>query len=266
MASAKKSGSAVVPRRDQLPADPGGFEQDSRRGFEGAQSRSDFAIPFIVILQSLSPQVDGENKIPGAKPGMFYNTVTGELSEELVVIPCRYTRTFVEWVPRDAGGGFRGERDHTFEGEYDRLRDPATGKAKLPNGNEIADTRNFYVLVEDQDTGALSPAVISMGSTQIKKARNWNTFMQTKTMPGKNGQFVPAMFASRFRLTTKMESNKKGKWYGWVYEWIGFVNSPQEISYQQGKAFSETVAAGKVTVDRTQTEVHDTTGGESDEL
>jgi hypothetical protein len=260
-----KNGGAVAHKADKLPAAPGDFEQDSRRGFEGAKSRSDFAIPFVVILQSLSPQVDGENKIQGAKPGMFYNTVTGELSSELTVIPCRYTRTFVEWVPRNAGGGFRGERDHTFEAEYDRLRDPATGKAKLPGGNEIADTRNFYVLVEAEN-GALSPAVISMGSTQIKKARNWNTFMQTKTMPGKVGQFVPAMFASRFRLTTKMESNKKGKWYGWGYEWLGFINSPAEIAYQSGKVLSETVASGNVSVDRTQTEVHETSGAESDDL
>ncbi len=54
-------------------------------GFEGTSSR-DYAIPFISLLQSLSPQVDKDDAkyVEGAEVGMFYNSASGELLEELL--------------------------------------------------------------------------------------------------------------------------------------------------------------------------------------
>jgi hypothetical protein len=251
----------VAVKAGTMPANPGAFAGQQASGFEDAR-RENYALPFITILQSLSPQVaDG---LEGAKPGRFLNTVTQEIADELIVIPCRYTNTIVEWVPRDAGGGFRGEAPYMErKEEFEQARDPKTGKAKLANGNELADTHNFYVLVEDQETGAVSPAIISMGSTQIKKARTWLSFMRMKTMPGANGSmFVPAMYASRFKLTTRQESNSKGKWFGWAYEWLGFMASPEVPAYQQAITFSESVKQGNVKVDRSQLE---TPGAETEQ-
>ena len=68
------------------------FEADSGAGFEGADSQS-FAIPYLIILQSNSPQVDEDDGkyIKGAKVGMFLNTVTGEIfdgKEGVNLVPC----------------------------------------------------------------------------------------------------------------------------------------------------------------------------------
>ncbi len=51
---------------------PDHFEADAGMGMEGTTVES-FAIPFLLVLQSLSPQVDeaGGTAIEGARPGMF---------------------------------------------------------------------------------------------------------------------------------------------------------------------------------------------------
>src|SRR4051812_47524770 len=56
------------------------YEADANAGLEGAKA-TDFAIPFIVVLQKGSPQVDEQSgqAIEGARQGMLYNTVTGRL-------------------------------------------------------------------------------------------------------------------------------------------------------------------------------------------
>ena len=55
------------------------FGDDLQKGFEN-MTQEDMALPFVRILGQLSPQVtEGDAKyIEGAKPGMIYNTVTGE--------------------------------------------------------------------------------------------------------------------------------------------------------------------------------------------
>ena len=82
---------------------------DQGAGFEDT-SGSDLSVPFLGILQSNSPQV--EDKDPtGSEPGMLFNTVTRELvsSEDGVVfLPCHKETAYVEWVPRNKGGGFVG--------------------------------------------------------------------------------------------------------------------------------------------------------------
>lgn len=260
----KQTGQDVAVQTNKLPANPQAFQGQQASGFEDAR-RENYALPFITILQSLSPAVQ-EGK-DGARAGRIINTVTGDISDSLTVIPCRYTNTIVEWVPRDKGGGFRGEAPYRDRAaEFEKRRDPRTGKAVLENGNELADTHNFYVLVEDEN-GNVIPAIISMGSTQIKKARNWLSFMRMKTMPGTDGTFfVPAMYASRFKLSTKQESNSKGKWHGWNYEWLGFMNSPDAPQYQQAITFSDSVKQGAVKVDRSQLEQPGGETAESDEL
>ena len=54
--------------------------------------------------------------------------------------------------------------------------------------------------------------IINMGSTQLKKGRNWNPNIM-KALPGGH----PATFYARaFRFTTVPESNDKGNWFGWA--------------------------------------------------
>ena len=191
------------------------YEDDIGSGFEDAD-RDSYAIPMINILQKLSPQVDEAEgaHIPGAKPGMMFNNVTNELysnEEGLLVVPCAYKRSFIEWKPRETGGGFVGE--HSVA-EAAVMLESCTRNDKnqdvLPNGNILADTRTHYVLRVLKD-GSFEPAVIAMSSTQLKKSRKWMSRMKNLKMHRADGSaFTPAMHAHMWKFTTVPESNDKG--------------------------------------------------------
>ncbi len=224
---------------------------DAGAGLESAKSRDDFAIPFVSVLQSLSPQLDptSPDYLEDARAGMIYNSVTKTVSDSVRVIVGYYNRTFIEWVPRTAGGGFRGESTERQE-EYDKLRDPTTGKAKLHSGNELADTRNFYVLTLSPN-GSIAPAMISMGSTQIKRAKLWVANLRTP-YPKRDGSgvFVPPAWAHLWKLTSVPESNAKGRWFSWRIEREGFVQ--EAALYGAGSAFRAQIGSGLIAVDRSQ--------------
>lgn len=220
------------------------FIDSAGSGFEEADA-SAYAIPFIQILQSGSPQCkksDGAY-IKGAEEGMLYNTVTQELysgETGIRVIPCHYSNRFIEWKTRESGGGFVAEHmPHTTPPttKDDKNRDI------LPNGNALVDTRNHYVLLV-KDDGTVEPALITMSSTQLKKSRNWMSKMQgIKIKHPTTGQFVQAPMASRiYRLTTVPESNDKGSWFGYKTELDAVVEDPAQ--YKAAQEFAAAVKSG----------------------
>ena len=96
---------------NSLPAtmDASMLAADAGLGRE-SMSITDMALPYLLILQSLSPQVkkSSPQRVDGAEEGDIFNTVTQELfaSEDGInVIPCAFQKAWVEWAPRDSGGG-----------------------------------------------------------------------------------------------------------------------------------------------------------------
>ena len=92
-------------------------------------SNDDVTIPRLAIIQSGSPQrkKKDEKYIEGSDEGMIFNTVTNELyKDSLEVIPCGYRKTYVEWVPREKGGGLVAVHDMKPEGT---TTDPKTRKS-----------------------------------------------------------------------------------------------------------------------------------------
>jgi hypothetical protein len=80
------------------------FEADAHDGMENITS-DDVALPFLKVLAQLSPELE---TIDGAKAGMIYNTVTGDLydgQKGIMVVPCHYERKYIEWHPRGSGNG-----------------------------------------------------------------------------------------------------------------------------------------------------------------
>lgn len=207
-------------------------------GLENA-GRDDFAIPFLQILQKLSPQVEKRDPsyIKGAEHGMILNTATGELvpgDEGVLVIPCFYRRAFVAWVLREKGGGFKGEYQPEDPIVRTTRRD-GRGREMLPQSDiHLVDTRIFGLLVVTG--GAPSPAILTMASTQLKKAKKWCTQMsaqqQEEARSGVPGGYP--IFAHAYRLGTTGESNDKGDWDGWVIQHEGLLHEaiPGEMGQQ----------------------------------
>ena len=76
------------------------FEADSGSGFEGVTT-DDLQIPFIRLIQALSPQVDknDSNFIAGSGAGDIFNTVTKQHwdgDEGLIVLPSYFQMKLLE--------------------------------------------------------------------------------------------------------------------------------------------------------------------------
>ena len=183
----------------------------------------DTAIPFLRLLQSNSPEVMRGNakQVEGAQAGMFLNIASGALYEDeggILVVPVAFMRSYTEWRPRGAdgnsGGGFVA--DYGTDGSLlTTTQRNDKNKNILPNGNELTEAGLYYLLVLDPESGTAERAALSLSSTQLKKARKWNSLIQAVTVPRPTGGvFTPAMYYMTYRLTTRPEQNAKGSWFG----------------------------------------------------
>jgi len=214
---------------------------------EGASfDSSEMQIPFIRVLQALSPQLNKKKPeyIEGAEQGDMFNTVTNQFwsgEEGIIVVPCYQSTKYLEFIPRDSGGGFQGE----LAANDPLLQQTQRSGAKeiLPNGNELVKSDQNFCLVVDSD-GSYQPAVVDMKSTQLKVSRRWKTqiAMQKINHP-KKGMITPANFTTKWKLTTTEESNDQGSWNNYQLENPGLANMEIMLA---GKAFRESIMAGEV--------------------
>ncbi len=230
-----------------------GAEMAAMAGQGQATNAEDFAIPFLVILQSLSPQTK-KNKpefIEEAEEGNVINTVTSELFDGdvgITVLPVAFMRVYLEWKPRDAGGGLQGihQREEGIQLEQTCSRDEK-GNYVLPNGNILKNTSQHYVLLVCGDK--VEPALIAMTSTQLKHSRKWNTNIGKVKATGPDGkEFSVPSFGCKWLLKTVAESNAQGDWFGWQIEKVGVLNDNEVPLLRAGKEFHEQISAGAVKV------------------
>ena len=235
------------------------FAADAGMGMEGADKDS-FAIPFLALLQGLSPQLE---TVDAAKPGLFINTITDEVFKEALVVPCAYQRRYLRWAPREAGGGYKGEYSpiDVETGKILGVEKNAEGQLTL-EGDQLKDTRNHFVLVQSA-TGAWQPALLSLSSTQIKKSKRWMSLIQGVEMRTPEGKpFNPPSFSHVYRLKSVKEENSKGSWWGIE---VSVVEPVQDAElYARAKDFNKQVAAGEVKVQEPISEHTAEAGGGDD--
>jgi len=244
----------------------GEFEDFAGLGMDQV-STDDMSIPFLRVLAQLSPQVNKRDGayVQGAEAGMIYDTVANEVfdgEQGVLVVPCYYSRRYVEWKPREKGGGYvnsYGANDPIVNTTY---RDDR-GNDVLPNGNLLSNTAQFFLLRLDE-SGIPQRCLLTMTSTQLKKARKWVTQMQSRTAMGKNGLYTLPMMSQVYRLRTVEERNDKGSWFGWEVAHareVNLNNQNDKTLFQMAVDFSKSVKAGEVKVKEDQgepsTPVHD---------
>lgn len=226
------------------------FAADAGLGMEGAD-KSSFAIPFLSILQGLSPQLE---TVDGAKPGLFINSITNEVFKEVLVIPCAFQRRFLRWAPRSEGGGYKGEYNpvDVETGKVAGVSQNAEGRLMLEN-DELKDTRNHFVLMQTE-AGAWTGALLSLSSTQIKKSKRWMSLILGIEMRNAQGKpFNPPSFSHVYKLSAVKEENSKGSWWGLQVEKVEPVGDAE--LYAKAKAFHNSVSAGEVEVAPPQADV-----------
>jgi len=224
MAKKKNGQEALVPKKEESAPLARLYEGSANAGFEGTTSE-DYALPFLKLLQKMSPEVDPDDgaHVEGAKAGMYYDTATGELLESVDFVPCHYRRAVVEWRDREEGGGFVAQHEPGYEQQFER---GDGGRWKTATGTYLADTRYFFGL-RLKDDGSVVPDVVSFGSTQIKKARAWLTRLQAlKFVRGDGSRATFPIFAHVWRLTSVPEENDKGAWRGYKVDLVRLIEDP----------------------------------------
>ena len=225
------------------------FGNDTAKGFEN-MTQEDLALPFLRILGQLSPQVtEGDAKyIASAKPGMIYNTVTSELydgKKGIRVIPCYYKKDFPEWSDRGDGPG-APVAVHLPNSPVIQTGKRDGSKIRLPNGNYLEETASYYVMAETK-TGGFTPALITMKSTQLNVSKKWNSMMKTIQIPNGDGGFaIPPMHGVVYNLSSVLQKNDKGSWYGWVVNMERIMGSSDKSLYLMSKDFNSNVSKGNV--------------------
>lgn len=227
------------------------MKKDAGAGTED-MGREDMAIPMLSILQPMSPQVTkGKTEfLENAAAGDIYNNVTHELYADITIIPVDYRRTFIEWWPRESKMGKGFVREHSIRSDImEKTTRNDKNQDMLPGGTYLANTTQHYCLLVDEDGKTLpQQVVISMTSTQLKKAKKWNTMMKMKVMiDDESGEpFSPPMYAYGWKLGSQLETNDKGSWYGWTFEDMGEITD--ERVYEMAAAFYTAVRSGAVKV------------------
>jgi len=216
---------------------------------EGAAfDSSEMQIPFVRLLQPMSPQLNKKKPeyIEGARSSDIFNNVTSQYWDGdagIMVIPCYQTTKYLEFVPLEMGGGFRGEIPATSNLLLQTSRSGA--REILPNGNELVKSDQHFCLIVEED-GSFQPAVIDMKSTMLKVSRRWKTqiAMQKVKHPKTGAMVTPPVFATMWRLYAAEETNEKGSWSTWGVERIGLVENRDLLL--EAKAFRDSIAAGEV--------------------
>lgn len=228
---------------------------------------SELQIPFVRVIQALSPQIKKSDPgyIEGAGQGDAFNTVTAQYwsgEDGLTVVPCYQETKYLEFIPLEQGGGFVGERASNDPELNKTTRNGA--KEILPNGNELVKSDQHYCIIVGED-GIHQPAIIDMKSTQLKVSRRWKTqIAMQKIKDGEGNMRTPALFATMWKLSTTEESNSMGTWYNWSVEKVGFVQD--KALFNEAKSFRESIVKGEAKAVQEETPAASTSTNEDDNI
>lgn len=275
----KETGTALVEQTTgtALAAPIEDYSQLGVTGFEG-QTREDYKIPFIRLLQPTSPAV--VDNLNGARGGMWFNTVTKEVYEAIDFIAAITKHVFVEWEPRDekgnlpadvANGGFIAV--HEPESELVKTAKAASvefGVYTTPDGKDLVETYYVFGTAIDPKTGDEIEAMIAFASTHIKSYQSWQTTARTQMFVNKNtGTKQPyPLFSHLFRLTSEKVEKGGNKWFVPVVNYAKgtaaesrFPAGAPEVA--RAVEIAKAIMQGTAKVDLSQAQSEGKTGGGS---
>lgn len=215
------------------------------------QAAEDVIIPLVYILQSNSPQVQAHKKddyIEGAVPGTIWLRPQHIIlpGEPLYAQPCYFSKDWVEWVPRERGGGrvasYLLPPDDTVERE-----DAKTGRksfVRTSNGNNMVETRYHTCIF--RWNGGRAPWVFPMKSTMHTVSKTWNS--QINSFHTRN-DLIAAAYTHEYLITPVLRKNSQGEWFIVKIQDVGEIYDMRRL--QEGKALHEAMKSGakKVEID-----------------
>jgi hypothetical protein len=223
-------------KKPELAAAQYDYGDDAGAGFETRDS-SEMQIPRMSLLQALSPQVGA---LEGAKAGRFFNSVTETLCDSFFFVPSCHTHTFVEWKPREAGGGRVAEYAPSTDFVREIVATGEFGKLRTPAGNHLVETVSQYGVLDDE-----TPIVLSITSTKLSAWKKWNT--RLVFFKG------PPRFAHLTRIGAVQVKNPKGTFFNLTFspamaDMKASLLPPDDRRYLAAKALYDLIQSGKARV------------------
>jgi len=216
------------------------FEADKDSGFENLVEQT-VALPILKLLQNGSAEAKKRDPkyVTDAEPGMLYNTVTGKLydgEKGVQVIPCYLDFEYQEWADFGTGSG-RPEKIYPADSDIlKKTTKDAQGKDRLPNGNYIQTSAQWFVIVSD-DKGS-ETVMMSFYGSQLPVSRKWNAAQMSISFDGKDGPYTPSRFSHIWKLSTIEKSGKGNTWYVYKYELVRKLDPAKEGNiYNRAKQF-----------------------------
>ena len=196
----------VLKKENNLPAENYDVQIT---GFEG-QTQEDWAIPYLKLLQDMSPEVK-KNEVEDAQSGDLYDSSTEMLykgNEGVLFVPCMTQHFFNEWVPRKKGGGMVGQYKPNHSTVVQAKQDCPFGELTTPAGNDLVETFIVFGILTDEEQEMMNPMTIYFKSTFIKVYRKWMAKAKMIQVLGKDGLRHPApLFSHVYRITSQSQTN-----------------------------------------------------------
>ena len=175
-------------------------------------TKDEGTIPFMRVMQPLSPQVGNGDVVAGG----YLNLATNKFAKELLVIPVEVRWNYTEWsAPQGEGGQFVMDWGENESGWQDKC-DGAQKFAYQPvtkDGHVILKARHFFIFDLD-DNGGYERAIFPMYATSLKVAKVWSTMLQyAPKINTSRGMMTPAYFYYTYKLTLEEQKNAKGRWF-----------------------------------------------------
>lgn len=197
------------------------------RGAAGTEhiTKEDMQLPRLGLAQKQSPQLTEEHAkfIEGLKAGDLFNTLTGEIYGrgpiEFYIIRADRPR-FIEFYPLDAGGGVKDMNVAPTDPRTQFTTD-GTGTSVPPVATKFYDFVIVPLPLRDPESVISSVLALSMKSSGIKVAKQLNSLIKSRNA---------AIFACRYQLGVVSETNKKGTYYNFKVEYLGWPDS--EATYK----------------------------------
>lgn len=229
--------------------------ENIENGYESV-TVDDLLVPRLNILQALSPQLKKSDAayIKGAEAGDICDVGTGEVFKDgIKFLPVMYRKEFLEWAPRNTGGGLVNV--HTDASILEQTTRDDKNRPIMPSGNLISETAQFYGLNLSANNRR---CFLPMSSTQLKKARKFITLAMSEKLKRSDGsEYTAPLFYRSYDLSTAEEQNNEGTWYGWT---IARAESVVEMGdypanlVEECLAFRDVLNSRKVSGDMSQGE------------
>jgi hypothetical protein len=181
-----------------------------------SQKMEDNLVPLLVVLTTTSPQVVKKDPkyVEDAEAGDIWlrndpNPIV-KGSEGVPVQFCGQYSEWVEWIPRESGGGIAG-RYPIDKKPKEAVQDDENPNKWYLGENDLIDTRNVILNVYHNGLDAPPDGyVMPLKSTGHGVAKGWMTNMNKKKFPGTN--LTPDGWHCIYLMKSQTKTNKKGTW------------------------------------------------------